>query len=120
MTNRFIDKAHAEGVVWCHEAHLKRITRLLDAAGVPIRHEEKSLTVEQRVWVLKEAFQESSEGRLSIFNRFQAALEDLPPDTSGEDGPDPEALNAALSDDGIEWPSTTEQVNAIFEALVKR
>lgn len=83
---RYLDKEHAVGAVWCLQDHFRRITARLDVIGVPKWCEGKTLTTEQRIQVLIKAMGWSSDKIDWNYCLYQAMKEKDFEDVTNYDG----------------------------------
>lgn len=88
---QFIDKEHAEMMVYALEEHFLRIAKILDFVNVPKQCDDKNLVCSQRVEMLGLALLDSlpTENPNYDWDRLSGSI---PPDTSEEESEDPEEL----------------------------
>lgn len=88
---KFVDREHAEMMVYALEEHFLRISKVLDFCNVPAKNEDDlSLNVDQRVILLRNALLDTLP--VENPNYDWDRLKPFPADNSWEDAEDPEEV----------------------------
>lgn len=111
---QFIDKEHAEMMVYALEEHFLRIAKILDFVNVPKQCDDKNLVCSQRVEMLGLALLDSLpiENPNYDWDRLSGSI---PPDTSEEEQEDPEDVAEKIQ--AVYGPVEHDSWRAILNSL---